>query len=57
MILITKNEAKYLREHGRGADINISSKTHKSRAKKYYLEEKEKSLKLLEEYRKSIIKK
>lgn len=57
MILITKREAEYLREHGRGADILISSITHKGRAKRYYLAEKEKSLQLLEKYRQSLITK
>lgn len=57
MILITKREAEYLREHGRGADILVSSITHKGRAKRYYLAEKDKSLQLLEKYRHSLITK
>lgn len=52
MIKISQNEAKFLRENGRGFDVHVSSKTHKSRAKRYYLTESKGSLKMLAQYRK-----
>ena len=51
MILITKKEAYYLREKGRGKDIVVSSKTHNGKAKRYYLTESKTSLKLLNAFR------
>lgn len=53
LIKISKNEAEYLRENNRGCDIHISSKTHKGKAKRYYLTTDRKSMYLLNEYRKS----
>lgn len=52
MILITKKEAYYLRDKGRGKDIIVSSKTHNGKAKRYYLTESKTSLKLLDTFRK-----
>ena len=52
MILITKKEAYYLRDKGRGKDIIVSSKTHNGKAKRYYLTESKASLKLLDAFRK-----
>lgn len=52
MILITKKEAYYLRDKGRGKDIIVSSKTHNGKAKRYYLTESKVSLKLLDTFRK-----
>ena len=57
LIPITKSEAEYLRTHGKGKSVHMTSKTHKGKAKKYFLEENEKCLKFLEEYRQSLIKK
>lgn len=51
MILITKKEAYYLRDKGRGKDIVVSSKTHHGKAKRYYLTESKKSLDLVQKYR------
>lgn len=53
MIIITKKEAKYMRENGFSNCISIGSKTHKR--KKYYLAENPKALVILEEYRQKII--
>lgn len=50
MVRITRNEAFMLREKGRGRDVHISSRTHK---KKYYATESEKTLKILDRYRKN----
>lgn len=55
MIKITQCEAEMLKNKGRGFDVHISSKTHKGRAKKYYMTESEESLDILSEYRKSIL--
>lgn len=51
MVKITANEAKYLREHGHGDEIHISSKTHKSRGKRYYLTENREPMRLLRNFR------
>ncbi len=40
-----------LRLMGRGDDVHMSSKEHKSRGKRYYATESPKTLKLLDEYR------
>jgi hypothetical protein len=55
LIKISKDEATYLREHGRGKDIHLSSATHKARAVRYYLTQSFKSMKLLNSYRASKI--
>ena len=54
MIKITQCEAEMLRKNGRDFDVHISSKTHKGKAKKYYLTENPESLEILTKYRKSI---
>lgn len=51
MIKITKEEAFYLRSKGKAYDVHMSSKTHKARAKRYYLTESIGSLALLKQYR------
>lgn len=53
MIKISADEAKFLRSKNRSQDIHMSSATHKSRAKVYYLTTSPKSMRLLEEYRNS----
>lgn len=57
MIKISKDEAEMLREKGRGFDVHMSSRTHKARAKKYYLTENPKSIQILEKYRKNKVAK
>jgi len=54
MILISSEEACYLREKKMGNFIVVSSKTHKSKAKKYYLTENQKALDILNGFRKSV---
>lgn len=56
MVLITNSETEYLRHNNMGKFITVSSKTHKSKAKKYYLTENPKALDLLRKYRESITK-
>lgn len=53
MISITGEEAKMLRENGRGHDVHMSSRNKKSRGKRYFLTTSFKSMKLLNEYRDS----
>ena len=53
MIDITRCEAMMLREAGRGHDVHMSSRQHKSRSKTYFLTTSPKSMKLLNEYRKA----
>ena len=55
LISITQDEANLLRENGRGEDVHIASKTHKSRGKSYYATENPKTLELIENYRKDHI--
>lgn len=55
MIQINQNEAEYLRAKKYGYLIHISSATHKSKAKRYYVTEEPKALKALKEYRESVI--
>ena len=52
MIDITRKEADMLRAAGRGKDIHMSSQSHKSKQKTYFLTTSSKSMKLLDEYRK-----
>ena len=54
MIQITKKEAEYLRNHNRGDHVHMTSKSHKSSAKKYYVVDNKKNMELLNEYRQSI---
>lgn len=56
MILITNNETEYLRSKKMDKYITVSSKTHKSKAKKYYLTENPRALELLNHYRCSRVK-
>lgn len=51
MIKISKDEAEYMRSNKLGYLIHVSSATHKSRAKRYYMTEERKGLKLLAEYK------
>lgn len=55
MIKITQTEAEMLRSKGRGMDVHLHNKTHKSRTKTYYLTESQKSMSILNEYRESAI--
>lgn len=55
MVEITQDEAIMLRESGRSDDVHMSSRTKKSRGKKYFMTESYKSIKLLNEYRKNKI--
>lgn len=54
MIQITRKEADFLRGHRRDKYIHVTSKTHKSSAKKYYVVTNDKNLELLKEFRNSI---
>ena len=54
MININQKEAEYLRSKGRGFDVHVISKTHNSRAKKYYMTTRYKTVKILNEYRKAL---
>lgn len=54
MILITKREAEYLRNNKMGRYIHISSATHKSKSKKYYLTENPRALDKLSKFREDI---
>lgn len=53
---ISRAEAEYLRQNGRAVDVHTSSKNHKGKSKKYYVTTSYKSLKLLREYRESLVK-
>lgn len=55
LILISKKEAEFLRKNGRSDDVHVSSKNHKSGSKRYYLTTAPKSMKLLENYRQTVI--
>lgn len=55
MILITQDEAFYLRSLGRDEDIQVSSRTHKGRAKRYYMVETRDNKKDLKAYRRQKI--
>lgn len=55
MIKINQKEAEYIRSNGMDYLVHMSSATHKSRAKRYYLTEDKKGLRLLYNYRKSNI--
>lgn len=52
MIDITRKEADMLRKAGRMNDVHMSSQSHKSRQKTYFLTTSPKSMKILNEYRK-----
>ncbi len=51
MIQITQNEVNYMRSKNFDYLIHISSATHKGRAKRYYMTEDKKGLKVLKDYR------
>ena len=51
MIVISKEEAHMLRDAGRDNDVHMSSRSKKSRGKRYFLTESYKSMKLLNDYR------
>lgn len=51
VLKISKQEAEYLRDNGRGYDIHISSKSHKSRGKRYYATSSPKTMKLLDKFK------
>lgn len=51
MIEITQDEAKMLRENGRSEDVHMSSRTKKSRGKRYFMTESFKSKNILNDYR------
>lgn len=51
MIKITKNEAEYLRANGLFYDVHMSSSTHKSKAKRYYMTTSPKAMRLLKKYK------
>ena len=53
MIDITKHEAKYLASMGRRVDIHSASRTHGSKKISYFITTSPKTMKLLDEYRKS----
>lgn len=51
IVPISKDEAFHLRK--KGLAVNMSSRTHKARAKRYYAVENSKTLKELNKYRRS----
>ena len=53
LLQISQQEAKYLRNKGRGRDIHVSSKNHKSGSKHYFLTADPRSVRILEEYRRT----
>ena len=55
LIDITAYEGNMLRKKGRGLDVHMSSRSKKSRGKRYFLTESFKSLKILSDYRENII--
>lgn len=57
LILISRNEAFYLREHGMEKYVQMASKSHKSRSKTYYCTEAPRVLDMLYSYRNSLVRK
>lgn len=53
MIDISAREAKMLRDRGRSDDVHLSSRSHNSSHKSYFLTTSPKSMRILNEYRKS----
>lgn len=51
LIKISANEAKYIRDHGQGHCVHMSSKTHKSSGKRYWMTSSPRAMKLLKEYK------
>lgn len=54
-VSITQKEAFWLREHGRGMDVHMSSITKKSRGKNYFATESPKTMAMLNKLRSDII--
>lgn len=54
LISINAKEAEYLRSKGRDFDVKTVNKSHKSRSKKYFMTTNFESVKLLNNYRKSL---
>ena len=52
MLKITRNEAFMLRENGRGRDVHVHNRTHH---KTYYATESERTLEMLDKYRKACV--
>lgn len=55
MIKISSKEAEFIRSKRLGYLVHISSPTHKSRAKRYYLTEDPRALRLLNTFRKESV--
>jgi hypothetical protein len=55
MIKISSKEAEFIRSKKLGYLVHISSPTHKSRSKRYYLTEDPRALRLLNAYRKESV--
>lgn len=55
MIKINQKEAEYIRSNGMDYLVHMSSATHKSRAKRYYLTEDKRAMRLLKEYRENSV--
>lgn len=55
MVKISSKEAEYLRSKRLGYLVHISSPTHKSRAKRYYMTEDPRGLKALNTFRNSSV--
>lgn len=51
MIKITQREAEILKQADREHDIHVHNKTHKKRAKTYYLTTSKESMHILNQYR------
>lgn len=51
MIKISKDEAEYMRSNKLGYLIHVSSATHKSKAKRYYMTEDQFGMKTINKYR------
>lgn len=51
MIKISAKEAEYLRSKRLGSLVHISSPTHKSRAKRYYMTEDPRGMKCIKHFR------
>lgn len=51
IVKITRGEADYLRKHGRGHDVHMTSRGHKGHSKHYFATTNKKTLDLLDEYK------
>lgn len=54
MIQITQSEAIMLRENNCEEDVHMTSRNHRSKAKKYYAVTSKKAMRLLEKYREQL---